>query len=192
MCPTAWDAAQLPGLQRLSYDLETYGDDVEHNPGAFDADRFIAEAVEHLRASGVDGVTSSGDYPGCLVAAFIARELGLPGPEPESVLRCSHKYYARLAQQAAVPEATPRFERIDPDAFDQDSLTLSFPLFVKPVKSWFSQYARRVTRMNNFGTSSAPRGCVRISRRSCDRSISCSRASPASPTTVATCWRRRC
>ncbi len=144
MCPTAWDAAQLPGLPRLSVDVETYGDDVEHNPGAFDADRFIAEAVEHLSAIGVDGVTSSGDYPGCLVAAFIARELGLPGPAPESVLRCSHKYYARLAQQAAVPEATPRFELIDPDAFDQDSLTLSFPLFVKPVKSWFSQYARRV------------------------------------------------
>ena len=122
----------------------TYGDNVEHDPGAFDAEHFIDEAVRHLSTAEVAGVTSSGDYPGCLVAAFIARELGLPGPAPESVLRCSHKYYARVAQRAAVPEATPRFALIDPSALDAGSLDLAFPLFVKPVKSWFSQYARRV------------------------------------------------
>lgn len=121
-----------------------YGENVEHDPGAFDAEQFIEEAVRHLSAAQVAGVTSSGDYPGCLVAAFIARELGLPGPAPESVLRCSHKYYARLAQRAAVPEATPRFALIDPSALDADSVGLPFPLFVKPVKSWFSQHARRV------------------------------------------------
>jgi biotin carboxylase len=125
-------------------EIATYGEDVEHDPGAFDAERFIEEAVRHLGAAGVAGVTSSGDYPGCLVAAVIARELGLPGPAPESVLRCSHKYYARLAQRAAVPEATPRFALIDPSALDAGSVGLPFPLFVKPVKSWFSQYARRV------------------------------------------------
>jgi len=99
ICPTGWDAAQLPRLR---------------------------------------------DYPGCLVAAFIAAELGLPGPDPGSVLRCSHKYYARMAQRVAVPEATPRFALIDPDTVDEASLELAFPLFVKPVKSWFTQYARRI------------------------------------------------
>ena len=42
------------------------------------------------------------------------------------------------------PRATPRFALIDPDDLDEGSLALPFPLFVKPVKSWFSQYARRV------------------------------------------------
>jgi biotin carboxylase len=128
----------------MSYELATYGPNVEHDPSALDASFFIDDAVRALRSARVDGVTSSGDYPGCLVAAFVARELGLPGPDPDSVLRCSHKYYARLAQRAAVPEATPRFALIDPDELDEGALDLPFPLFVKPVKSWFSQYARRV------------------------------------------------
>jgi biotin carboxylase len=127
-----------------AWDVWLYGDDAEHTAAEFDADAFIGEAVEVLGAAGVDGVTSSSDYPGCLVAAFVAHELGLPGPHPDSVLRCSHKYYARLAQTAAVPEATPRFALIDPDDLDEASFGLSFPLFVKPVKSWFSQFARRV------------------------------------------------
>jgi hypothetical protein len=139
-----WDAAQLPELSALPYKLVPFGPDVEHEPGEFDADLFIGEAVRTLGSTDVDGVTSSGDYPGCLVAAFIARELGLPGPDPESVLRCSHKYYARLAQRACVPEATPWFALIDPDELDEASLDLRFPLFVKPVKSWFSQHARRI------------------------------------------------
>jgi len=83
-------------------------------------------------------VASSSDYPGCLVAAAIARELGLPGPDPAALLRCSHKLYSRLAQREAVPEATPAFEVIDGPA------GIPFPLFVKPVKSWFSVFARRV------------------------------------------------
>jgi biotin carboxylase len=144
VCPTTWDTAQLPTLPPIPYEVGTYGENVEHEPSAFDADLFIDEAVRSLGSAGIDGVTSSGDYPGALVAAFIAHELGLPGPDPESVLRCSHKYYARLAQREAVPEATPRFALIDPGQLDEDSLALRFPLFVKPVKSWFSQYARRV------------------------------------------------
>jgi hypothetical protein len=147
VCPTAWDAAQLPNLgghRETPYAVRTYGEDVEHAPGQFDADAFIGEAVMSLGLTNINGVASSSDYPGCLVAAFIARELGLPGPDPKSMLRCSHKYYARLAQSVAVPEATPRFGLIDPDRLDKDSLDLPFPLFVKPVKSWFSQHARRM------------------------------------------------
>jgi biotin carboxylase len=147
ICPTGWDAAQLPRLRRSNaapYEISTYGPDAEHAPGSFDADVFIAQAVDALQTGDVAGVTSSSDYPGCLVAAFIAAELGLPGPDPASVLRCSHKYYSRLAQRIAVPEATPRFALIDPDTVDEASLELGFPLFVKPVKSWFTQYARRI------------------------------------------------
>lgn len=147
MCPTAWDQAQLPRFLRThtpGYTIRPYGDDAERAPADFDADAFIESAVEVLGGARVDGVTSSSDYPGCLVASVIAHELGLKGPHPESVLHCSHKYYARLAQQIAVPEATPGFTLIDPDGLSESAVTLSFPLFVKPVKSWFSQHARRV------------------------------------------------
>lgn len=128
----------------MSYRVRTFGGDAERAPQDFDADSFIAEAVKTLAAAGVRGVTSSSDYPGLPVAAVIANELRLPGPDPRSVLRCSHKYYARLAQRAAAPEATPRFALIDPHDLSEAPSELTFPCFVKPVKGNFSQYARRI------------------------------------------------
>ncbi len=147
LAPTAWDDCQLARLPTDSparTELRPFGEDLEHAPETLDADSFIRQTVESLRPHNVLGVTSSSDYPGCILAAFVAQELDLPGPTPESVLRCSHKYYSRLAQRAAVPEATPQFVLIDPDHLDEATFPLAFPMFVKPVKSWFSQYARRM------------------------------------------------
>src|SRR5205823_9825586 len=109
-----------------------------------DALAYVDSAVAELRAAGVDGVTSASDYPGCLVAAALAQELGVPGPAPQAVFRCSHKYYARIAQRQSVPDACPAFWLIDPKTVDALAGTLAYPLFVKPVKSWFSQHARGV------------------------------------------------
>jgi hypothetical protein len=132
---------------RERYDVVLHGEDAETAPATFDALAFIERTVAQVRAGAlgrVDGVASSSDYPGCIVAAAIARELGLPGPNPQSVLRCSHKYYSRLAQQAAAPEATPRFALVDPQRLDPRAFDLPFPVFVKPVKGWFTQHARRI------------------------------------------------
>lgn len=126
------------------------GADAEHAPELFDAEAFITDALAALSTDTVDGIVSSSDYPGCLVAAFISRELGLPGPSPRSVLRCSHKYYSRIAQREAAPEATPRFALVDPYRIDRRPLELPFPVFVKPVKSWFSQHARRVNNLDEL------------------------------------------
>lgn len=145
--PNVWDRAQIPPLidaSRLPYKVQSYGPDLEHSLEVLDADAFIRRAVDDLSAMKVRGVTSSSDYPGCLLASFVAQELGLPGPDPRSLLLCSHKYYARLAQSAAVPEATPQFRLLNPRATPFRDFDLPFPVFVKPVKSWFSQFARRV------------------------------------------------
>lgn len=150
ICPNSWDEVQLAASRPVwgqKYRVELHGEDVEGDPSTFDACGFIDDAVSRLRCRNphpVHGVASSSDYPGCLVASAIARELGLPGPAPDRVLLCSHKYYARLAQQAAAPEATPPFALIDPDAPGPDGLEIPFPLFVKPVKSWFSVLAQRM------------------------------------------------
>jgi len=155
VCPTAWDQSQLPRFvtgPNRDYTIVMYGEDAEASPADFDANSFILSAVEELDRARVAGVTSTSDYPGCLVASIICQELGLPGPMPESVLHCSHKYYARLAQQVAVPEATPQFALLDPHALTESAVTLSFPLFVKPVKSWFSQHARRVDSFEELST----------------------------------------
>jgi hypothetical protein len=146
VCPNSWDEAQLaaagPRLEG-AYELLFHGEDAEDDPAGFPLLSFVAEVVERYRGR-IDGVTSSSDYPGCLVAAAVAQELGLPGPAPEALLRCSHKYYSRVAQREAVPEATPDFALVDPRRLDRPAPGLTFPCFVKPVKSWFSILAQPV------------------------------------------------
>jgi biotin carboxylase len=91
----------------------------------------------------IDAVLSSSDYPGAHAAAAIAARLGLPGSRPERVIAASHKYYSRIAQERAVPEAVPRFGLVDPER-PAAAAPLAFPCFVKPVKGAFSVHARRV------------------------------------------------
>ena len=91
----------------------------------------------------IDGVLSSSDYPGATLAAALATRLGLPGSRPERVIAASHKYYSRLAQQRAAPEAVPPFGLVDPARPEREP-PLPFPFFLKPVKGAFSVLARRI------------------------------------------------
>ncbi len=52
----------------------------------------------------------------------------------------------------SVPEATPNFHLIDPDRLGESRRSLEFPVFVKPVKSWFSQLARRIDSFEDLET----------------------------------------
>jgi hypothetical protein len=142
--PNSWERQQLADAPfvRGQYELLYHGENAEEAPGTFDALGFVAATVEAFRDQRLDGVASSSDYPGCLIAAAVARDLGLPGAGPGKLLLCSHKYYSRIAQREAVPEATPGFALVDPNDATVDGL--AFPLFVKPVKSWFSVFARKV------------------------------------------------
>jgi biotin carboxylase len=90
------------------------------------------------------GVISSDDYPGSSLAAIVAEKLELAAPSPAVTLICQHKYLARAAQANIAPEAVPPFSLIDvaPGASPPDDLC--FPLFVKPVKSFFSIGAEKV------------------------------------------------
>ena len=145
LCPTMWDASELP---RATADgrhrVVPYGTDVGDHPGQFDADAFIDEVMSTFQGRRIDGVAASDDYPASIVAAAVARELGLPGPGPECVLLCQHKYYSRLAQRAAVPEAVPAFTLVDPRDVLEAAGRLTFPVFVKPVKSFLSVLAQPV------------------------------------------------
>lgn len=144
--PTAWDERQLAALPpevRERHEIlldEPRDDDV---PWDLDVLAHVDERVRSLRGR-IDGVFSSSDYPGVVAAAAIARALGLPGPSLESVLTTGHKYRARLAERAAVPEAIPRFRLFDPSAEKTWPSAAEFPCFVKPVRGAFSMFARRL------------------------------------------------
>jgi len=149
ICPTHRDYRELPqlsapGTKYLFHDYaHTSLEDLISNPACHDG--LAADPLEEIEAivakvRGVDiaAVISSDDYPGSALAAAIAKRLGLPGPEPAVALICQHKYLSRLAQAKLVPDAVPAFALIDIAEQAARPDGLSFPLFVKPVKSFFS------------------------------------------------------
>ena len=155
ICPTHRDHRELPRLapQGVKYLFHDYAsislEDLICNV-AEDAD-FAAGPLEEMDAilakiAGVRlaAVVSTDDYPGSALAAAIAKELGLPGPDPAVTLICQHKYLARRAQEKLVPDAVPPFALIDIAETAPLPDGLRFPLFVKPVKSFFSIGAERV------------------------------------------------
>lgn len=147
--PTAWDRQQLTALQELGAGLPAFeyaGPDDADCRWDFDTLGMIDDAVAGWRGR-VQGVFSSSDYPGAAVAAAIAAGLELPASTPASLLRTANKALARAVQAELVPEATPRFQVLDPERFDERTFELSFPCFVKPAKGSFSQLARRIDGM---------------------------------------------
>lgn len=144
--PTAWDEGQIHRLgARVAdrFDIELAEPSDHDWTWDFDVLGFIEERVRQNQGQ-LDGVLSSSDYPGATVAGAIATGLGLPGSDPERVIRCSHKYYSRIEQREAAPEATPWFQLIDPRLPRGGAQSLEFPCFIKPVKGAFSVMAERL------------------------------------------------
>jgi len=91
----------------------------------------------------IDGVMSTDDYPGCLYASIIASVCQFPGPHIAALLHCSHKYLSRCLQRRVVPEATPPFALVHQK--NVSHFHFPYPLFLKPLKSYFSVNAGIVT-----------------------------------------------
>jgi len=98
----------------------------------------IACADEHS----LDAIVANEDYISCMLASIASYHLGLPAPSIEAILICQHKYHARIAQQASIPEAVPTFCAINKT--NMHNQELSFPFFVKPTKSFFSIGAQAI------------------------------------------------
>ena len=106
---TQWDRKQLAACaERWQGDLEIDfpAPSDEDCASEFDPLAYVEDAVRGALGP-IDGVLSASDYPGATLAAAIATRLALPGSRPEHVLCASHKYYSRLAQRRAAPEAQP-------------------------------------------------------------------------------------
>lgn len=144
--PTAWDARQLAACREAwepRYEVLFADPSDADTPDDFDVLGFVERMARDHRGR-IEGVTSSSDYPGATVAAAIATRLGLPGPRPEDVVRCSHKLHSRRVQAQVAPEAVPWFRGVRYTDRRAEQAGLQYPCFVKPVKGSFSQHARRV------------------------------------------------
>jgi hypothetical protein len=137
---------RMPGAAGLEF-VRVGEYEAATDPLRCDPESFIAGVVERARAEpeGFDGIIQLEDYPSSILMPLIAERLGLAATPVASVFRCEHKLWSRTIQREAVAPAVPRFQAFplaDPDPLSR--LTLPFPLWVKPVKSYMSYLGFRV------------------------------------------------
>jgi biotin carboxylase len=155
VCSTFRDHRELPRLARpgLSYLFHDYastsleeliGGRAEGLHGVADPIAEVARISAEVVGRDIAAIVSTDDYPGSALASVLAKALGLPGPDPRVSLICQHKYLSRLAQARVLPEAVPPFWPIDVAAGASLPDGIAFPVFVKPMKSFFSIGAKTI------------------------------------------------
>ncbi|MBV2366834.1 ATP-grasp domain-containing protein [Streptomonospora nanhaiensis] len=113
------------------------------------ADLDLGEVVEEARArldafdGSVDAIIGYWDFPVSTLVPVLCAERGLPSAPLEAVVKCEHKYWSRL-EQAEVIDEIPGFAEIPFDS-ERPPEHLSYPMWLKPVKSFSSELAFRVT-----------------------------------------------
>src|SRR3990170_3767512 len=162
VCSTFRDHRELPRLARpgLNYLFHDYastsleeliGGKGDGLGGAADPIAEIARIRAAIGDRDIAAIVSTDDYPGAALAAVLSAELGLPGPDPKASLICQNKYLSRLAQSRIVPDAVPSFWPIDVAECAPLPDGLTFPAFVKPMKSFFSIGAQRIETAAELG-----------------------------------------
>jgi biotin carboxylase len=151
------DLNAIPDADRFRFFPLLHADELVYQEH-YDIDAKLDEARRILRESGVspDAIICHWDFPAASMHAILCAEIGLPGPSLEASLRCSHKYWSRLEQRAAVPESTPQFCAFDP--FHEDALagiSVDFPFWIKPVKGYGSTLGYRISDASQFQAAMA-------------------------------------
>lgn len=124
----------------------------------FPVREFLKKAEHTLStfAGSIDAIVGYWDFPVSTLLPILRRHQGLPGPTPEAVLKCEHKYWSRLLQKEVVPALVPPFEKVDP--FRDDAVErcgLAYPFWLKPVKAASSHLGFRIHNEAEFRRSLA-------------------------------------
>lgn len=104
----------------------------------------LSMARDQLRkfSGRVDGVISLWDYPTSLMAPILNKEFTGRPKDLTPLFKCENKYWSRMEQRKIVPNLIPDFCRFDPFADDPSAaITLEYPFWVKPIKSFGSYLA---------------------------------------------------
>lgn len=145
--PNAWDRVQFGKPKYEATHSFTYeGDDFFKFPGTlklitFDAVDFVKEMAAKYRGT-IDGVLSTDEYIGAIIAAGVAQELGLPANDPAKIIEAQHKYQSRIVQKRLGLEGTPDAMLIPISGIARKTFKGTFPMFVKPAKGTFSLFAK--------------------------------------------------
>ncbi len=118
----------------------------------FSIDDLIKTAEQRIAEAGsIDAIITYFDFPASVMVPLIAMKYKLDGPSITSVLKCEHKYWSRLEQKKVIPEAIPAFTAFDPyDKKVWQKIDFQPPFWIKPVKSYHSYLAYRITDKDSF------------------------------------------
>jgi biotin carboxylase len=149
ICASARDARELTRVENVrgvgisyhkyaSAELESSLADDPTSSDLHDVRDEIDVLIKRCELEKVSAVASTDDYPGSALAAIISDHFGMSGVRPAASLICQHKFHSRNIQREAAPEAVPNFYVLDvrPEVTLPPQLT--FPVFIKPVKSYLS------------------------------------------------------
>jgi biotin carboxylase len=105
----------------------------------------IDEALAELRSRTPVAIISHRDFPANAMARHLCTSLGLRSTSLESVLACSHKYWARATEADLFPHLVPPYELLDPfEPRALEQLGLDPPFWIKPIKATGSALSFRV------------------------------------------------
>src|ERR1041385_3090052 len=105
LCPTEREFRNLtPRANELGYNLiyDDFGGDYfdlllaarpDDDIKPLEIVPLIDDTIATHKHQQLQGVTSAVGYPGMSAVSVIAKKLGLPGPKPECIMLCEHKYY---------------------------------------------------------------------------------------------------
>lgn len=146
------DLQALPGIDRFRFHPLLHSSELIYQENfEIEAKLEKARAVLHEFDGPIDGIVCHWDFPVNPIAAILAAEFNLLYPSLESILKCSHKYWSRVEQRKAAPEATPGFCAVNPFAEDPTSqVTLDYPFWVKPVQGYNSLLGFRIDGPKDF------------------------------------------
>jgi hypothetical protein len=127
LCPSVWD------LEMIRPPVVAFGSYSPDRPGDLDPIAFLDEVDKKF--PNIDAVASTHDFPGCVLAACVAKGRGLPGADPRTLLRAQHKAMFR-AQTGGVEFVSC--------TLDDAKKRITLPAFVRPTKSVTSRFAERI------------------------------------------------
>lgn len=139
------DAAQYRFHPLLSIEELQYGEEIPLCD-------LLDKAVSQLESfdGTVDAVIGFWDFPvSSMVPILCQRYGGLCCASLEAVLKCEHKYWSRLEQQKVI-DAHPAFGLVDLDGSGEPPEHVRFPMWLKPVKSFSSELAFKVSDRDEF------------------------------------------
>ncbi|MCL4361478.1 ATP-grasp domain-containing protein [Candidatus Dependentiae bacterium] len=155
ICANETDYRELKLLKQDKYEIIFHPYDQQYiwnlcynSESKLNYENFFQDLKNDELVNSCDGILSVEDYPGTLILSMLCYELGLPGPNPKSVLSGQHKYYCRLIQKSAIETAAVEVEIFHPKKLDQ--ISFNFPRFVKPVKSVFSANSLAVYNLDDL------------------------------------------